>query len=146
MVHKIRSTTTVLKIRIAVMWRKRWVRLTALALAIPAVVLCFTATYYYVRFARLIDARLAGARETTFPRVLARPLELRRGQFMSDTQLVDRLNELGYTRRQDALEKPGEFAIGNGLITIRPRGTEFKGQVVKVVFHRPTVPDVRNAG
>jgi penicillin-binding protein 1B len=144
MVPKIRSTAVILKIRIAWLWRKRWARLTAVALAIPMVLVCFTTTYYYVRFARLIDARIAGARETTFPRVLARPLELRRGQFMSDGQLIDRLNELGYTRR-DALEKPGEFAIGNGMISIRPRGTEFKGQVVKVVFQRPTVPDVRKA-
>src|SRR5215213_4456860 len=144
MVPKTRSTAVVLKIRIAWLWRKRWARLTALALAVPTVLLCFTATYYYVRFARLIDARLAGARETTFPRVLARPLELRRGQFMSDGQLVDRLNELGYTHR-DGLEKPGEFAIGNGQIAIRPRSPEFKGQVVRVVFQRPAVPEVRKA-
>src|SRR6185436_4012324 len=120
MVPKIRSTAAVLKIRVKVIWRKRWARVAAVALAIPTVLLCFFATYYYVRF--------DGARETTFPRVLARPLELRRGQFMSDTQLVDRLNELGYTRRETALEKPGEFAIGNGLITIKPRGPAFKNQ------------------
>ena len=143
MVPKIRSTAHVLKIRVKVIWRKRWARVAAVAVAIPTVLLCFFATYYYVRFARLIDARLAGARETTFPRVLARPLELRRGQFMSDTQLVDRLNELGYTRRETALERAGEFAIGNGLITIKPRGSEFKNQIVKVVFQRPTAPDVR---
>jgi len=107
-VSKIRSTSAVLKIRVAAIWGKRWARWAALAIAIPVVVLCFAATYYYVRFAHLIDARIAGARETTFPRVLARPLELRRGQFMSDGQLVDRLNELGYAHR-DHLEKPGEF-------------------------------------
>ena len=145
MVPKVRSTAAVLTIRVKAIWRKRWARVAAVALAIPTVLLCFFATYYYVRFARLIDARLAGARETTFPRVLARPLELRRGQFMSDTQLVDRLNELGYTRRDTALERPGEFAIGNGLITIKPRGKDFKNQIVKVVFQRPTVPDVRRA-
>ena len=50
-----------------------------------------------------------------FPRVLARPLELRRGQFMSDRQLIDRLNELGYAQREYA-EKPGEFATGSGAI------------------------------
>ena len=115
-----------------------------MALAIPTVLLCFAATYYYVRFARLIDARLAGARETVFARVLARPLELRRGQFMSDRQLIDRLNELGYANR-DYPEKPGEFAIGSGAIAIMPRAPELKGQVVRVVFQRPPVPEVRNA-
>jgi penicillin-binding protein 1B len=144
MVPKIRSTTAILRIRVAAIWRKRWARVAALALAIPVVALCFATTYYYVRFARLIDARLAGARETTFPRVLARPLELRRGQFMSDRQLVDRLNELGYAHR-DHLENVGEFTIGNGSIAIMPRAPELKGQVVNVVFQRPTVPDVRKA-
>src|SRR5829696_3539780 len=144
MVRKVRSSTAVLKIRVAAIWRKRWARLAAIALAIPAVILCFAATYYYVRFARLIDARLAGARDTTFPRVLARPLELRRGQFMSDGQLVDRLNELGYAHR-DHLEKAGEFTIGSGSIAIMPRAPELKGQVVTVVFQRPTAPEVRRA-
>ena len=138
------SPTALVRIQIAAIWRKRWVRLAAVALAIPAVVLCFAATYYYVRFARLIDARLAGARETVFPRVLARPLELRRGQFMSDRQLIDRLNELGYAQREYA-EKLGEFAIGSGTIAIMPRGPELKGQTVRVMFQKPAVPDVRAA-
>ena len=88
---KTRSRTTRLRIHTAAAWRKRWVRLAALALAVPMVVLCFVAGYYYVRFAHLIDARLHGERATVFPRVFARPLELRRGQSMTDRQLIDRL-------------------------------------------------------
>ena len=142
---KNQTTPTRLRIRIAAIWQKRWVRLAAVALAIPAVLLCLAATYYYIRFARLIDARLAGARETVFPRVLARPLELRRGQFMSDRQLIDRLNELGYANR-DYPEKPGEFAIGSGAIAIMPRAPELKGQVVRVVFQKPAVPIANSPG
>ena len=108
-------------------------------LAIPAVILCLVATYYYIRFSRLIDARLHGERSTVFPRVLARPLELRRGQAMTEQQLVDRLNELGYAHR-DHLEKTGEFAIGQGAVAIRPRVPELKGQTVRVVFQRPPDP------
>src|SRR4029077_18781807 len=103
------------------MWRKKWVRLTALALAIPTVLLCFAAAYSYVRFSHLIDARLHGERETVFPRILARPLELRRGQSLTERQLIDRLNDLGYAHREHP-EKPGEFAVGNGAIAIMPRG------------------------
>ena len=51
---------------------------------VPVVVLCFAAGYYYVSFARLIDARLQGARKRVLPRVFARPLELRRGQSLTD--------------------------------------------------------------
>src|SRR5512138_1720245 len=60
-----------LRIRIVGLWSKRWVRLAAIALAIPTVLVFFFATYYYVRFAHLIDARLHGERDTVFPRVLA---------------------------------------------------------------------------
>src|SRR3954470_13437006 len=125
------------------MWRKKWVRLAALAVAIPTVVLCFAAAYSYVRFAHLIDARLHGERETVFPRILARPLELRRGQSLTERQLIDRLNDLGYAHR-DHVEKPGEFAIGNGAVAIMARAPELKRQVVRVVFQRPA-PEVKNA-
>ncbi len=119
-------------------------RLAALALAIPAAALCFVAGYYYVRFAHLIDARQHGERATVFPRVFARPLELRRGQALTDRQLVDRLNDLGYAQRAH-VEKPGEFAIGSGAVAIMPRAPELKGEIVRVVFQRPPAPDVRTA-
>ena len=38
------------------------------------------------------------------PRVFARPLELRRGQSLTDRQLIDRLNDLGYAQRANARE------------------------------------------
>jgi penicillin-binding protein 1B len=137
------ENVALLKIRVAAVWRKRWVRLTAVALAVPLVLSFFVAGYYYVRFARLIDARLHGERQTVLPRVFARPLELRRGQSLTDRQLIDRLNDLGYAQRA-TLEKPGEFAIGAGSVSILPRSPEFKGQVVKVVFQRPA-PEVKRA-
>ncbi len=111
-------------------------RVLAVVLAVPTVLLCLVATYYYIRFSHLIDARLHGERDTVFPRVLARPLELRRSQGMTEQQLVDRLNELGYTHR-DRAEQAGEFAIGNGAVAIMPRVAELKGQAVRVVFERP---------
>jgi penicillin-binding protein 1B len=125
-----------LKIRLSLWWRKPWVRRTAIGLSIPAAVLCVAAVYYYISFARLIDARLHGERERVFPRVFARPLELRRGQALTDRQLIDRLNDLGYAQRAK-VEKPGEFAVGVGAVAVMPRGPETKGQVVRVVFQRP---------
>jgi penicillin-binding protein 1B len=115
------------------------VRLTALGMTVPLVLLLFATGYYYVSFARLLDARLHGERATVFPQVFARPLELRRGQSLTEGQLVDRLNDLGYAQRT-MFEKPGEFVVGSGDVTIMPRGAEFKGQSVRVVFQRPTPP------
>ena len=118
------------------LWQKRWVRLTALAMSVPLVLACFLTGYYYVRFAQLLDDRLHGARQRTFPRVFARPLELRRGQALTDLQLIDRLNDLGYAQRPVA-ERPGEFAVGDGSIFINARARELNGKTVRVTFRPP---------
>ena len=128
------------RIRVAAVWKKRWVRLAAAALAVPVVLLAGATAYYYVSFARLIDTRLHGERDTVLPRVFARPLELRRGQSMTDRQLVDRLNDLGYAQRPK-VERPGEFTVDSGAVALMPRGAEFKGQTVRVVFNKVAVPE-----
>jgi penicillin-binding protein 1B len=120
------------------------VRYAAAAAAVPIVAVCFLAGYYYVSFGRLIDARLHGERDTVLPRVFARPLELRRGQSMTDRQLIDRLNDLGYAQRAKA-EKPGEFAIGPGAVALVPRAPEYKGKAVHVVFQRERAASVTAA-
>ena len=122
--------------RAKALWKKRWVRLTALAMTVPLVLACFLTGYYYVRFAQLLDDRLHGARQRTFPRVFARPLELRRGQSLTDLQLIDRLNDLGYAQRPVA-ERPGEFAVGDGSIFIHARARELSGKTVRVMFRPP---------
>ncbi len=119
----------------------RW---AAVATAIPTIVLCLAAGYYYVVFAHLIDARLHGERDRVLPRVYARPLELRRGQSMTNRQLIDRLNDLGYAERA-AVEKPGEFAIAGSTVLIRPRSASLKDHVVRVLFQKPTTAGVRTA-
>src|SRR5688572_19721625 len=134
---ELRRTAHRLQIRAKALWRKRWVRLTALAMSVPLVLAFFLTGYYYVRFAQLLDDRLHGTRQRVFPRVFARPLELRRGQSMTEVQLVDRLNDLGYAQRP-AAERPGEFALGDGAITIRARATDLRGKTVRVTFRAPT--------
>ena len=126
-------------VRLGAWWELRWVRLTALALSVPLALIFLATGYYYVSFARILDARLHGERATVFPQVFARPLELRRGQSLTEAQLIDRLNDLGYAQRT-MFEKPGEFVVGSGDVTIMPRGAEFKGRSVRVVFQRPTPP------
>ena len=118
-------------------------RIAALVAAVPIVVLSFVGGYYYVRYSRLIDQQLHGERQRVFPRIFARPLELRRGQALTEQQLVDRLNDIGYARREKA-EKPGEFAITEGNVSIAPRPAEFKGRTVSVAFQKPA-PAVQRA-
>src|SRR5262249_8493902 len=123
------------RIRAVRLWQKPWVRTTTLVLSVPLGLLFIVAVFTYVRYARLIDARLPGEHQTVPPRVFARPLELRRGQAMTDRQLVDRLNDLGYAQRA-SVERPGEFAVLPGAVAIKPRGAEFRGETVRVVFSR----------
>ncbi len=66
------------------MWRKKWVRVTALVAIIPVVALCFAAGYYYVSFARLIDQRLQGAR------LLGAPARLRAAARAPPRPVADR--------------------------------------------------------
>ena len=105
----------------------------ALIVFILAGAAVWTFSYYYVRFARQIDARLTGERDRVLPRVFARPLELYRGQAMTDHQLVQRLNDLGYTQRS-RLERPGEFAIGQNTIVFTPKDGTQRGALVRVNF------------
>jgi penicillin-binding protein 1B len=90
-------------------------------------------TYAYYSYTRLIDARLHGERDRTAPRVFARPVELRRGQPLSEPDIVARLNQLGYAERPRAA-RPGEFASLDGTLAIRPRSGPLEGREVRVVF------------
>ncbi|MEQ1573866.1 MAG: PBP1A family penicillin-binding protein [Vicinamibacterales bacterium] len=104
-----------------------------------------TLVYNYLSYSRLIDARLHGERERTLPRVYARPVELRRGQSLSEAELISRLNELGYAEREQA-EAPGEFAIDRNAVAINPRGGDLRGKVVRVVFDAPPLQRTGRGG
>ena len=118
--------------------------MTAVVVGVPTLLLSLVLGYYYVVFARAIDARLHGERQRVLPRIFARPLELRQGQTLSERQLVDRLNDLGYTQRPLA-EKPGEFALGNYAVAIVPRDQQARTREARIVFQRPAPARGRTA-
>src|SRR6185436_10852775 len=120
-------------------WRRPWSRRVIIGVAAVLALFVVVTSYYYVLFARQIDARLHGERERVLPRVFARPIELYQGQAVSDRQLVDRLNDLGYVQKTQA-GNAGEFASTEGIITIVPRGGTFRGREVRVTFRRARTP------
>ena len=61
------------------------------------------------------------------PRVFARPLEIRRGDNVSQQELLDRLNDLGYAQRTQ-VENPGEFAVNGPLVSVMPRAGTHTGK------------------
>ena len=117
---------------------RRWLPIVLVLIASCGAVLTGALAYYAVTFSRQIEARLHGERDRVLPRIFARPVVLWRGQAMSERQLVDRLNELAYAERVRA-EKPGEFAIAGGVVSIVPRSGNHDGERVRVSFERPAV-------
>jgi len=109
--------------------RRAWLVLGVLFL-VCSVAVVGVVSYYWVLFARQIDARLHGERERVLPRVYARPFELYRGQALGVRQLVDRLNDLGYAERA-RVEKPGEFVLERDAIALIPREGDQKGVIVR---------------
>jgi penicillin-binding protein 1B len=103
------------------------------ALLGPSLIVIGVMSYYYVTLSRIVEQRLHGEQTRVFPRVFARPLELHRGQGLTDRQLIDRLNDLGYTQRA-AVERPGEFAIGRNAIAMMVRGGKSDGEIIRVIF------------
>lgn len=124
------------RIRIAALWKGRWSRVVAAIIGVPLLIACVTVLYFYVTFARVIDARLHGERQRVLPRVFARPLEIRTGQALTGPELIDRLNDLGYTERE-APTRPGEFTVTPGTVSIRARTRELEGRLLDVSFLKP---------
>src|SRR5688500_7805870 len=122
----------------------RAVKYTFIAVAALFVISCVLGGYYFIAFSRLIDARLHGERDRVLPRVFARPLEIRRGDNVSQKELLDRLNDLGYAQRTQA-QTPGEFAVNGALVSVVPRAGAHTGKTLIVSFQR-SAPPQRRAG
>jgi penicillin-binding protein 1B len=119
--------------RLAFLRGRRWKIYVALAIGVPCLLVAGVVGYYYVSFGRLIDARMHGEFQRTDPRIFARPLTVRRAQRVTEPQMIDRLNDLGYAQRATA-ERPGEFAIGRDALVVIPRGGDHPGETIRFAF------------
>ncbi|MDP1571825.1 MAG: PBP1A family penicillin-binding protein [Vicinamibacterales bacterium] len=119
------------------LWRR--VRRVLLALTLlPLLAGAGLFAYYYPRFAAVIDERLHGERDRVIPRVFARPLTLHTGQFLSNADLIQRLNDLGYAERP-RVQRAGEFTVESSGVVLMPRGGDHPGTLVRVRFEAPAV-------
>ena len=57
--------------------KRRWLRYLVAAFAGPLILIVSVLSYYYVTLSRVIETRLHGEVERSWPRIYARPLELR---------------------------------------------------------------------
>ncbi|MBE3132775.1 MAG: hypothetical protein IMZ55_04825, partial [Acidobacteria bacterium] len=97
--------------------RRRWVWVLAVVLGIPLVIGTGVLGCSYRKFARVVDERLHGEQARVVPHIYARPMEIRRAQRLTQPQVIDRLNDLGYAERPDPAQA-GEFGVARGTITI----------------------------
>ncbi|MCC7241799.1 MAG: PBP1A family penicillin-binding protein [Acidobacteria bacterium] len=116
--------------------RRRLLKPLVTVAAIGALTLSGALGYYYIQFSRIIDLRLHGERDRVIPRVFARPLIFSTGQTLGPTGAVARLNDIGYAERGHA-DLRGEFAVGDGTVTIVPRAGELAGRTVVLAFSPP---------
>jgi penicillin-binding protein 1B len=110
-----------------------WKFYLLVGVGVPSAILFVVCIFFYISFSRQIDARLAGETLRSDPRIFARPYEVRRGQTLTPSQVVERLNDLGYSHRAKA-EQAGEFTVGRDAVVMIPRDGERKGQLVRIVF------------
>ena len=115
-----------------------------IGLAVIGVLGVGTFSYLYVSYSRIIEARLHGERDRAVPRVFARPLALQAGQNISQTELIARLNDVGYAQRA-RVERAGEFAIDRHQVVINSRSGDQAGKIVTVSFPEPPVVKKKGA-
>jgi len=122
--------------RLPAFLRRRWVRYLVYAAGALALVFGATFTYFYISLGNIIDERLHGERERTLPRVYGRAVQLRRGQMLSVEDLVSRLNDLGYSQRQQ-IDGVGQFTVARNTVTISPREGPLVNRSIRLVFPQP---------
>jgi penicillin-binding protein 1B len=134
-----------LRLRLA-MPQQRWARIAVVAVGGPAVLGLFVLVYLWIADGRLIESKLRGEDTRPIPRVFGRAFEIHPGQPLSTTELVQRLNDVGYAERPKP-ERAGEFAVaGNSLLLVpRPLGTE-QTHLVRVDFARGAVSRLTPVG
>jgi penicillin-binding protein 1B len=118
-----------------------WFRIAVLTVGIGAVAVIVFMGLLWVRYGRMIDARLGGEQGKA-PRIFGRPFELQTGRGLKPNELVQRLNDIGYAERAKAAE-PGQFSLSGLTVTLmtRPAAPE-KPHVYRVDFSKSASPVV----
>ena len=115
---------------------KPWVQVALLATLFVTTFVLVTAAWLWVSYGRMIDARLSGEQRPV-PRIFGRVFEIRPGLGLSQAQLVQRLNDVGYAERETP-NAAGEFGVSNTTIAIMPRRPEpGRPALVRVQYARP---------
>ena len=104
--------------------RFRIVALLLTLVFLPIVIGASLFVYQYLRFSLMVEQRLRGVRGNVPSKVYARPLVLRSGLVIDPAGLVNVLNGLRYSQREQAVLDAGQFVPGEAGVLFFPRPVE----------------------
>ena len=116
---------------------------------LACVALCFLLaagvfTFYYVKFSRMIDARLSGHVLQNTTQIFSAPGHISDGQAWSLEDLVMYLQRSGYRPEADE-NSLGEYTINGNIVDIRPSKLSYFGgsNALAVQFNGKTIRSIR---
>jgi len=111
--------------------------------------------YYYVRFGRMIDARLSGSVLQNTTQIFSAPQQISPGQLWSPDELATYLQRVGYRPEADngAL---GQYTVNGNVVDIRPSklsyfantnalAVQFSGKTIKAIRPLSGGPEMATA-
>ncbi len=125
-----------------------WTSIFGLSL-LAGVALCFILaagafTYFYIRYARMIDLRLSGHVLQNTTQIFSAPEQISDGQAWGVDDLVMYLQRAGYRPESDE-NSPGEYTINGSTLDIRPSKLSFfaGNNALAVQFNGKVIRSIR---
>ena len=116
---------------------------------LAVVALCFLLsagafTYFYIKYSRMIDARLSGRVLQNTTQIFSAPERISDGQAWSLDDLVMYMQRVGY-RADDSENSPGQYTVEGNTVTIRPSKLSYfgEGNGITVQFSGKVVHSIR---
>jgi penicillin-binding protein 1B len=128
-------------------WTSIW-GLTILGVALAFVLSWFGLfTYYYVKYKRMIDARLSGNILQNTTQIFSAPQRIADGQVWSAEELASYLQRVGYRPASDD-HALGQYTIQGNVVDIRPSKLSYFGgsNAIAVQFSGKTIKAIRPLG
>ena len=103
--------------------------------------------FYYVKYARMIDARLSGKILQNTTQIFSAPAEISPGEVMTPGELTTYLERVGYRPETDDSEL-GQYTAKDNVVDIRPsKISYFAGtNALEVQFRGKTIKSIRPLG
>ena len=104
-------------------------------------------SYYYIKFGRMIDARLSGQIFQNTSRVYAAPERIFTGESMKQDELETYLVRAGYSE-SEMEGAPGQYATAKKSIEVRPSKTSYfnGGNALRIDFEANTIAHITSLG